>query len=251
MIIKILYNQKVEQGLIHKLSIFTNEKTLLNSISDKQILSHTNSTENILNRDNSNVKHSASQTSDSALYLICLFNKTKKTNQKEILHWYCYSEEFEKKIRNISLKNELNNQIIHVVKTNLALTQLLKFQFLIVFDNMYRSDDFNSDNNEDDDKSLLGTKVEMKTIIIMGLQMNLYACYESQIIMKIKNHIKWEHGYTNTNKTLTSKYLEYKNKTGLGSWINFETSESKQIKKDTEKKTLFVSQINVQSTPSK
>ncbi|CAG8634576.1 7951_t:CDS:2 [Ambispora gerdemannii] len=45
--IKIPYNQKVEQGLICELSIFINEKSLLNSIPDRQIL------ENMLDGDDS------------------------------------------------------------------------------------------------------------------------------------------------------------------------------------------------------
>ncbi|CAG8643038.1 1931_t:CDS:2, partial [Diversispora eburnea] len=81
--IKIPYNQKVEQGLICELSTLINKKGLSNSISDKQIL------ENMLDGDDS--------TLGSASHLAHLFDKAKKTGQKEILRWYCYSEEFEKK----------------------------------------------------------------------------------------------------------------------------------------------------------
>ncbi|CAG8809183.1 2856_t:CDS:2, partial [Cetraspora pellucida] len=95
---KTFYNQKDEKGLIYELSIFINEKSFLNPIPDRQIL------ENMLDGDDS--------TSGSALHLVHLFNKAKKTGQKEILCWYCYSEEFEKKITDISFKNELNNQIV-------------------------------------------------------------------------------------------------------------------------------------------
>ncbi|CAG8636552.1 1880_t:CDS:2, partial [Diversispora eburnea] len=100
-IIKTPYNQKVEQGLICELSTFTNEKSLSNSISDKQIL----------DGDDSSAKHPASQTPGSASHLAHLFDKAKKTGQKEILRWYCYSEEFEIKVRDISLKNEHNDQM--------------------------------------------------------------------------------------------------------------------------------------------
>nr|CAG8622833.1 7425_t:CDS:2 [Entrophospora candida] len=95
--IKIPYNQKVEQGLMHELSEFIDEKSLSNSISDKRI------TENMLD-ENDLVLGSAS-------YLAHLFDKAKKTGQKEILCWYYYCEEFEKKVRDISSKNEINDQM--------------------------------------------------------------------------------------------------------------------------------------------
>ncbi|CAH1770921.1 3481_t:CDS:1, partial [Entrophospora sp. SA101] len=95
--IKIPYNQKIEQGLICELSTFINEKSLSNPIPDRQIL------ENTLDGDDS--------TPGSALRLAHLFDKAKKTGQKEILRWYCYSEEFEKKVTDISFKNELNDQM--------------------------------------------------------------------------------------------------------------------------------------------
>ncbi len=95
--IKIPYNQKVEQGLICELSTFINEKSLSNPIPDRQIL------ENTLDGDDS--------TPGSASRLAHLFDKAKKTGQKEILRWYCYSEEFEKKVTDISFKNELNDQM--------------------------------------------------------------------------------------------------------------------------------------------
>ncbi|CAG8768659.1 3470_t:CDS:1, partial [Acaulospora morrowiae] len=69
--IKIPYNQKVEQGLISELSTFINKKSLSNSIPDRQIL------ENMLDGDDS--------TSGSASHLAHLFDKAKKTGQKEIL----------------------------------------------------------------------------------------------------------------------------------------------------------------------
>ena len=50
-------------------------------------------------------------TPGSALHLAHLFDKAKKTGQKEILRWYCYSEKFEKKVTDISFKNELNDQM--------------------------------------------------------------------------------------------------------------------------------------------
>ncbi|CAG8661866.1 14792_t:CDS:2 [Acaulospora morrowiae] len=68
---KIPYNQKVEKGLICKLSTFINEKSLSNSIPDRQIL------ENMLGGDDS--------TPGSALHLAHLFDKAKKTGQKEVL----------------------------------------------------------------------------------------------------------------------------------------------------------------------
>ncbi|CAG8476072.1 24343_t:CDS:2 [Cetraspora pellucida] len=95
---KTLYSQKVEKGLICELSIFINEKSLSNPISDRQIL------ENMLDKDDS--------TPGSALHLASLFDKAKKTGQKEILCWYCYSKEFKKKVINISFKNEFNDQIV-------------------------------------------------------------------------------------------------------------------------------------------
>nr|CAG8607061.1 7193_t:CDS:2 [Entrophospora candida] len=64
--IKIPYNQKVEQGLMHELSAFINKKSLSNPISDKRI------TENMLDGDY--------LTPGSALHL-----KRLKTGQKEIL----------------------------------------------------------------------------------------------------------------------------------------------------------------------
>ncbi|CAG8689641.1 7435_t:CDS:2 [Cetraspora pellucida] len=54
-----------------------------------------------------------------------------------------------------------------------------------------------------------------------------------------------------TDKIHLSLYRAYTEETGLDPWIKSETSESPQIKKDAEKKTLFVPQINVQPTPSK
>ncbi|CAJ0849987.1 540_t:CDS:2, partial [Entrophospora sp. SA101] len=68
------------------------EKSLSNSISDKQI------PENMLDRDNLDAKTSSlCETPGSASHLAHLFDKAKKTGQKEILRWYYYSEEFEKK----------------------------------------------------------------------------------------------------------------------------------------------------------
>ncbi|CAH1769731.1 3255_t:CDS:1, partial [Entrophospora sp. SA101] len=102
--LKIPYNQKVEQGLIHELSAFINEKSNSNSISDKRI------TENILDGDDLALGESEIRSfASSTLRLAHLFEKAKKTGQKEILRWYYYSEEFEKKVRDISSKNEINN----------------------------------------------------------------------------------------------------------------------------------------------
>ncbi|CAJ0878863.1 15782_t:CDS:2 [Entrophospora sp. SA101] len=90
--LKIPYNQKVEQGLIHELSAFINEKSNSNSISDKRI------TENILDGDDLALGESEIRSfASSTLRLAHLFEKAKKTGQKEILRWYYYSEEFEKK----------------------------------------------------------------------------------------------------------------------------------------------------------
>ncbi|CAH1769012.1 10780_t:CDS:1 [Entrophospora sp. SA101] len=102
--IKIPYNQKVEQGLIRELSVFINEKSPSNSISDKQI------SKNMLDEGDLDAKASSlCGTLGSALHLAYLFDKAKKTGQKEILRWYYYCEEFEKKVRDISSKNEINN----------------------------------------------------------------------------------------------------------------------------------------------
>ncbi|CAG8722398.1 18034_t:CDS:2, partial [Cetraspora pellucida] len=98
--IKIPYNQKVEQGLICELSIFFNKTSLSNSISNKQIL------ENMLDRDD--------LTPGSASHLVYLFDKAKKIGQKEILYWYYYSEEFKKKVSDIILKNEINDQMARI-----------------------------------------------------------------------------------------------------------------------------------------
>ncbi|RHZ71209.1 hypothetical protein Glove_261g96 [Diversispora epigaea] len=50
-------------------------------------------------------------TSASTSHLAHLFDKAKKTGQKKILHWYFYSERFEKKVRDISIENEINDQM--------------------------------------------------------------------------------------------------------------------------------------------
>ncbi|CAG8514906.1 9892_t:CDS:2 [Cetraspora pellucida] len=68
---KTSYNQKVEKGLICELSTFIKKKNLSNPIPDRQIL------ENMLDGDDS--------TPGSALHLAHLFDKAKKTGQKEIL----------------------------------------------------------------------------------------------------------------------------------------------------------------------
>ncbi|RHZ76993.1 hypothetical protein Glove_186g103 [Diversispora epigaea] len=54
-----------------------------------------------------------------------------------------------------------------------------------------------------------------------------------------------------TNKIRLSLYRAYTKEIGLDPRIKSETSESPQIEKDTEEKTLFVSRVNVQSIPSK
>ena len=54
-----------------------------------------------------------------------------------------------------------------------------------------------------------------------------------------------------TDKIRLILYRAYTEETGLDPWIKSEVSESSQIEKDAEKKTLFVPRVNVQSTPSK
>ncbi|CAG8642391.1 5904_t:CDS:2 [Paraglomus brasilianum] len=62
----------------------------------------------MLNGDLDEKTSSLRETSGSASHLAHLFDKAKKT---EILRWYYYSEEFEKKVRDISSENEINNQM--------------------------------------------------------------------------------------------------------------------------------------------
>ncbi|CAG8837516.1 28661_t:CDS:2, partial [Racocetra persica] len=44
-------------------------------------------------------------------YLAYLFNKAEKTSRKKKLQWYYYSEEYEKKVKTISLENNISDQI--------------------------------------------------------------------------------------------------------------------------------------------
>ncbi|CAJ0913616.1 13336_t:CDS:2, partial [Entrophospora sp. SA101] len=105
-VLKFSYNQRVEQGLIRELSAFIGEKSLSNSISDKRI------TVNMPDRDDLSPGESEIRSfASSAPYLAHLFDKAKQTGQKEILRWYYYSEEFEKKVIDISSKNNINDQM--------------------------------------------------------------------------------------------------------------------------------------------
>ena len=53
----------------------------------------------------------ADLTLGSVSYLVHLFNKVEKTNKKEKLWWYCYSEKYEKKIIILSSENNISDQI--------------------------------------------------------------------------------------------------------------------------------------------
>ncbi|RHZ44024.1 hypothetical protein Glove_772g24 [Diversispora epigaea] len=104
--IKIPYNQKVEQGLLHELFEFirgTNsmslqslKKTPLNSIFVKQI---------------SDIPVDIDLTPDSVPHLVRLFGKAEKTGRKEKLRWYYYSEEYEKKVSNLSSEKNIGDQM--------------------------------------------------------------------------------------------------------------------------------------------
>ncbi|RHZ47250.1 hypothetical protein Glove_586g41 [Diversispora epigaea] len=104
--IKIPYNQKVEQGLICELFEFIRNidfvslrdlnKTPPNCIYSKQIL---------------DIPVDIDLTPGSISHLAQLFNKVEKIGQKEKLHWYYYSEEYEKKVITISSENNISNQM--------------------------------------------------------------------------------------------------------------------------------------------
>ncbi|GET63298.1 hypothetical protein GLOIN_2v1790949 [Rhizophagus irregularis DAOM 181602=DAOM 197198] len=83
---KIPYNQKVEQDLICELLEFIkchNSTSLPNSISSKHI---------------PDIPVNADLTPGSVLHLAHLFDKAEKTGRKEILRWYYYSKEYEKRL---------------------------------------------------------------------------------------------------------------------------------------------------------
>ncbi|CAG8719879.1 3284_t:CDS:2, partial [Cetraspora pellucida] len=103
---KIPYNQKVEQGLIRELFKFIRgtdfislqnlKKTPLNSIFIKQI---------------SDIPVDIDLTPGSAPHLAHLFGKAEKTGRKEKLRWYYYSEEYEKKVSNLSSEKNISDQM--------------------------------------------------------------------------------------------------------------------------------------------
>ncbi|RHZ46240.1 hypothetical protein Glove_628g18 [Diversispora epigaea] len=104
--IKIPYNQKVEQGLIHELFEFIRgtdfmslqnlKKPPLNSIFIKQI---------------SEIPVDTDLPPSSVPHLALLFGKAEKTGRKEKLRWYYYSEEYEKKVLNLSSEKNISDQM--------------------------------------------------------------------------------------------------------------------------------------------
>ncbi|CAG8576890.1 10655_t:CDS:2 [Acaulospora morrowiae] len=106
LVVKIPYNQKVEQGLLHELFEFIRgtdsmslqnlKKTSLNSIFIKQI---------------SDVPIDIDLTPGSVSHLAHLFGKAEKTGRKEKLRWYYYSEGYEKKVSNLSTEKNISDQM--------------------------------------------------------------------------------------------------------------------------------------------
>ncbi|CAG8719567.1 19192_t:CDS:2, partial [Racocetra fulgida] len=104
--IKIPYNKKVEQGLIYELFEFIRDtdpmslrnlkKIPLNSIFIKQI---------------SDIPVDIDLTSGSIPHLAHLFGKAEKTGRKEKLRWYYYSEEYEKRVSNLSSEKNISDQM--------------------------------------------------------------------------------------------------------------------------------------------
>ncbi|RHZ87451.1 hypothetical protein Glove_34g19 [Diversispora epigaea] len=65
----------------------------------------------IKNKQISDIPVGINLTPDSISYLTQLFDKAEKTGRKEKLHWYYYSEEYEKKVITISSENNISDQI--------------------------------------------------------------------------------------------------------------------------------------------
>ncbi|CAH1771077.1 4704_t:CDS:1, partial [Entrophospora sp. SA101] len=94
---KIPYNQKVEQGLIHELSVCA-ERNIATQDIDVQIPELP--LKIIL----------AGSDEITAQVIVDLFNTAMKTRQKENLCWYCFSKAYEDRVRDIKFKNKIDDQ---------------------------------------------------------------------------------------------------------------------------------------------
>ncbi|CAJ0913662.1 7658_t:CDS:1, partial [Entrophospora sp. SA101] len=94
---KIPYNQKVEQDLMHELSVCA-EKTIAMQDIDAQIPELP--LEIIL----------AGSDKITTQIIVDLFNTAMKTRQKENLCWYCYAKAYEYRVMNIKSTKNINEQ---------------------------------------------------------------------------------------------------------------------------------------------
>ncbi|CAG8591367.1 5074_t:CDS:2, partial [Diversispora eburnea] len=112
--IKISYNQKVEQGLISKLLEFIAEGSHKVARSNDTMIPqnlYSISGKQIFNLFKKNMTYVGDLTIGTTPYLAHLFNKAEKTSRKEKIQWYYYSEEYEKKVKTISLENNISDQM--------------------------------------------------------------------------------------------------------------------------------------------